>query len=180
MSQIERVAEELKKELTYHTGILFAENDPVPYHAVVTMDWDNAIDTLVNQFKNEYTQHHKRVINSEAIQWTGNNLEDVIKLIGWHDSASTKWTWEGYKQIVREKGLKIFTPIGPSMVHIGDYIVRGAGGGLYISSGQRPDEVDTELGRMLIKMANCTNRDQMFSVASSAVQEIRKRRETGE
>ena len=40
------------------------------------------------------------------------------------NQASSKWTWEEYEQIVKEKGLKIFTPDGSAMAGIGDWIVR--------------------------------------------------------
>ena len=61
---------------------------------------------------------------SSAIKWTGDNLREVISMTGWNESASSKWTWEEYEQIVKEKGLKIFTPDGSAMAGIGDWIVR--------------------------------------------------------
>ena len=57
-----------------------------------------------------------------AIQWTGNNLREVIDLIGLNPSAN-KWTWEEYEQVVNKDGLKIFTPTGSIMANIGDWIV---------------------------------------------------------
>ena len=59
-----------------------------------------------------------------AIKWTGDNLREVISMTGWNESASSKWTWEEYEQIVREKGLKIFTSDGSVIANIGDWIVR--------------------------------------------------------
>ena len=58
-----------------------------------------------------------------AIQWTGKNLREVIDLVGLNPSAN-KWTWEEYEQIVKEKGLKIFTPDGPVMADVGDWIIQ--------------------------------------------------------
>ena len=59
-----------------------------------------------------------------AIKWTGDNLREVINLTGWNESASSKWTWEEYEQVVKEKGLKIFTPDGAVIAAIGSWIVR--------------------------------------------------------
>jgi hypothetical protein len=59
-----------------------------------------------------------------AIKWTGDNLREVISMTGWNESASSKWTWKEYEQVVKEKGLKIFTPNGSVMAGIGDWIVR--------------------------------------------------------
>lgn len=50
----------------------------------------------------------KKPVVIEAIQWTGDNLEDIIKFTGLHHSA-LKWTWEEYQKVVRQEGLKIFT-----------------------------------------------------------------------
>ena len=51
-------------------------------------------------------KYRKKPVVSEAIQWIGNNLKEIIDVTGLHSSA-TKWTWEEYKQVVKEKGLKI-------------------------------------------------------------------------
>lgn len=59
-----------------------------------------------------------------AIKWTGDNLREVINLIGWNESASSRWTWEEYEQIVKKKGLKIFTPDGSVITEVGSWIVR--------------------------------------------------------
>lgn len=58
----------------------------------------------------------------EAVQWLGHNLRQVIEFTGWHPSASEKYTWEEYEELVREKGLKIFNKDGNEIVNIGDYI----------------------------------------------------------
>ena len=59
-----------------------------------------------------------------AIKWTGDNLREIINLTGWNESASSKWTWTEYEQVVAEKGLKIFTPDGSVMVDVGDWIIQ--------------------------------------------------------
>lgn len=61
----------------------------------------------------------KRPVEVEAIQWTGDNLWDVIDFTGLHASAN-KWTWDEYKDVVRREGLKIFTLEGPLSAAIGD------------------------------------------------------------
>ena len=65
----------------------------------------------------------KKPIVIEAIQWTGDNLREVIDFTGLHPSAR-KWTWEKFENVVRKDGLKIFTPKGARRANIGDYIVK--------------------------------------------------------
>ena len=75
-----------------------------------------------------------------AIKWTGDNLREVISMTGWNESASSKWTWEEYEQVVKEKGLKIFTPDGSAMAGIGDWIVRD-GNDCFVLQGYQPWEM---------------------------------------
>ena len=67
-----------------------------------------------------------------AIIWDGTNLREVIDLIGLHPSAN-KWTWEEYEQVVKEEGLKVFTPDGPVMAEIGEVIVKLKFFGCFVS-----------------------------------------------
>lgn len=73
----------------------------------------------------------KKPIINEAIQWTGNNLREIINFTGLHPSAQKQWTWEEYEDVVRREGLKIFTLEGPLMASVGDYIMRGVKGEFY-------------------------------------------------
>ena len=75
-------------------------------------------------------KYRKKPVVIEAIQWTGNNLREVINFAGLHPSAK-KWTWDEYEQVVAEKGLKIFTMEGPLMASVGDFIIRGVHGEVY-------------------------------------------------
>jgi len=75
--------------------------------------------------------YRKKPVVVEVIRWTGDNLKEVIDFTGWHESASSKWTWEQYEKVVASEGLKIFTPEGPVMASVGDYIVRGVYGEVY-------------------------------------------------
>lgn len=70
----------------------------------------------------------RKKVPVEAIQWTGDNLREVIDFTGWHPSASSKWTWEEYEAVVKRDGLKIFTLEGPLMVAVGDWILKGSKG----------------------------------------------------
>lgn len=72
----------------------------------------------------------KKPVEVDAIQWTGNNLKEIIEFAGLHPSAQ-KWTWEEYEEVVRNEGLKIFTLEGPLMASVGDYIMRGVHGEFY-------------------------------------------------
>jgi len=75
-------------------------------------------------------KYRKKPIVIDAIQWDGNNLKEVIDLIGLHESAK-KWTWKEYEKKVAEQGLKIFTLEGTMMASIGDYIIKGINGEFY-------------------------------------------------
>lgn len=78
----------------------------------------------------------KKPVVIEAVQWSGNNLREVIDFTGRHPSAQ-KWTWEEYETVVREQGLHILTlEDGPvqqvsHFASVGDWIIRGVKGELY-------------------------------------------------
>lgn len=74
-------------------------------------------------------------MKENSVIWNGNNLREVIDLIGLHPSAN-KWSWEEYEAVVREKGLKVFTEDGSHMVAIGSRIIRSIGGGITVHSGE--------------------------------------------
>jgi len=76
-------------------------------------------------------QYIQNPIVIKAIEWTGNNLKEVINFIGLHPSAE-KWTWKEYEQVVKEKGLKIFNLEGTHMVTIGDFIIKSIYGEPYV------------------------------------------------
>lgn len=72
----------------------------------------------------------KKPVVIEAVQWTGSNLEEVISFTGLHPSAN-KWTWDEYCQVVKDRGLKIFTLEGRMDASIGDWIIKGVNGEFY-------------------------------------------------
>jgi hypothetical protein len=72
----------------------------------------------------------KKPVVIDAIQWTGDNLKEVIGFTGRHHS-SAEWTWERFEKVVRTDGLKIFTLEGPLKAAVGDWIIRGVHGEFY-------------------------------------------------
>lgn len=76
------------------------------------------------------TKYRKIPVVIEAIQWTGDNLAEVIDLVGLHPSVHNM-SWEDYESLVRDCGLKIFTLEGTMMASVGDYIIRGVDGEVY-------------------------------------------------
>ena len=75
-------------------------------------------------------KYRKKPVEVFAIEWTGDNLQEVIDFIGLHESAH-KWTWEEYKKIVATQGLKIFTLEGTMMAEVGDMFIKGVAGEFY-------------------------------------------------
>ena len=59
----------------------------------------------------------------DAIQWKGDNLKEVIDLIGLHNSVE-KMTWFEYEKLVEEKGLKIIAPNSSEIVEISEWIIK--------------------------------------------------------
>jgi len=72
----------------------------------------------------------KKPVVIRAIKWTGKNLLDVIRFTGQNASAMD-YKWEDYEQLVKDKGLKIFTLEGSHMASIGDWIIEGVQGENY-------------------------------------------------
>ncbi len=66
------------------------------------------------------------VFEIEAIQWTGDNLREIIDFTGLHPSAEI-WTWAQYEQIVAAHGLKIFTGAGSVVAKVGSFIIKRGG-----------------------------------------------------
>ena len=66
----------------------------------------------------------------DAVEWTGENLLQVIRFTGQHASALS-YKWEDYEDLVRRDGLKIFTLEGVMKASIGDWIIKGVKGEYY-------------------------------------------------
>jgi hypothetical protein len=72
----------------------------------------------------------KKPVTIEFVEWTGDNLKEVILFTGRHKS-SEGWSWEEFEWFVAENGLKIFTLEGSHMATIGDMIIKGVKGECY-------------------------------------------------
>lgn len=72
----------------------------------------------------------KKPVTIEAIEWTGDNLRDVIDFTGNHKSVEN-WSWGDFESLVSSEGLKIFTLEGSYIASIGDYIIKGVKGEFY-------------------------------------------------
>lgn len=72
----------------------------------------------------------KKPVVIEAIQWTGENLIEVIRLTGVNPSAA-HCKWEEYEDFVRMNGLKILTLEGKMSANRGDWIIKGVKGECY-------------------------------------------------
>ena len=97
------------------------------------------------------TKFRTKPVVIEAIEWTGENLREIIDFTGQNNSAykwtweefkevmrdkgqnnsAYKWTWEEFKEVVRDKGLKIFTLEGAMTADIGDWIIKEEAGESY-------------------------------------------------
>ena len=72
----------------------------------------------------------KKSVIIDAVQWTGNNLLEVIKHTG-QNATAKDYKWEDYEDLVKKDGLKIFTLEGTMKANIGDWIIKGVQGECY-------------------------------------------------
>jgi hypothetical protein len=78
--------------------------------------------------------YRKKPVTIDAIQWTGENLHEVICFTDGHPDIKSDHAgmrWEEYKALVARDGLKIFTLEGVMNASPGDWIIRGVKGELY-------------------------------------------------
>ena len=79
----------------------------------------------------------KKPVTIQAIQWTGDNLREVIAFTdgppGPPDTRTTHagMAWEAYTDLVARDGLKIYTLEGKMLASPGDWIIRGVKGEYY-------------------------------------------------
>jgi hypothetical protein len=81
-----------------------------------------------------YQQFRKKPVTIEAIQWTGENLREVITFTDGPPNTRSRhagMAWENYEDLVRRDGLKIFTLEGAMLASSGDWIIRGVKGEYY-------------------------------------------------
>ena len=80
------------------------------------------------------SKYVKRPVIIDAVQWTGDNLREVIRFT---DSAPETRTmhagmkWDEYADLVARDGLKIYTLEGKMNADVGDWIIRGIKGEFY-------------------------------------------------
>ena len=82
----------------------------------------------------EEAQFRKKPVVISAIQWTGENLRDVISFTDCHPDTRSRhagMAWEAYEDLVSRDGLKIFTLEGKMSASVGDWIIRGVKGEYY-------------------------------------------------
>ena len=79
-------------------------------------------------------KYRKKPVTVEAVQWTGDNLQEVIKFTGLHPKFN-EWfdSFEEYERYVKSDNniFKIFTLEGTMKASIGDYIIKGVNGENY-------------------------------------------------
>ena len=73
----------------------------------------------------------KKPIVIEAVQWTGDNLREVIAFTDGPPetrSSHAGMMWERYEDLVARDDLKIYTLEGPLVARKGDWIIKGTRG----------------------------------------------------
>lgn len=79
----------------------------------------------------------KKPVEIEAVQWTGENLSEVLEFVGRHprfdEWFSSYDSLDDYADLVRRAGntFKIFTLEGTMTASPGDWIIRGVKGEYY-------------------------------------------------
>jgi hypothetical protein len=90
-----------------------------------------ATDFIKREFYEGVKKYKKKPVEIDAIQWTGDNLKEIIEFTGRNES-SVDWSWNHFEAVVKENGLKIFGLEGSSFkVSIGDMIIKGVEGEFY-------------------------------------------------
>ena len=80
------------------------------------------------------SSYRKKPVVIEAVQWTGENLREVIAFTdGPPDTKShhAGMMWDQYEELVRKDGLKIYTLEGKMDASPGDWIIKGVKGEFY-------------------------------------------------
>lgn len=76
----------------------------------------------------------KKPVAIEAVEWTGENLFEVITFTDGKPELNlmvAKDGWDSYQRLVDMDGLKIYTLEGVMRAAIGDFIIKGVKGELY-------------------------------------------------
>lgn len=79
-------------------------------------------------------KYRKKPVVIEAVQWTGENLREIIAFTDGPPETSSPHAgmmWEQYELLVAEKGLIIVTLEGQHLATVGDWIIKGVKGEHY-------------------------------------------------
>ena len=79
-------------------------------------------------------KYRKKPVVIEAMEWTGKNLREVITFTDGPPNTRTmhaEMKWMDYEQLVKERGLLIYTLEGKMKADIGDMIIKGVAGEFY-------------------------------------------------
>lgn len=80
-------------------------------------------------------KYRKKPVEIDAVQWTGNNLFEIVSFINSKKPDITSLIasdrWDEYIKLVQRNGLKITTLEGDMSADIGDYIIKGIMGEFY-------------------------------------------------
>lgn len=76
-------------------------------------------------------KYRKKPIIIEAIQWNGNNLEEVMKFIGSEFKYETNTSYATDKFVYFDGRLLLHTLEGTMQLSLGDYIIKGIKGEFY-------------------------------------------------
>lgn len=79
-------------------------------------------------------KYRKKPVVIEAVQWTGENLREIIAFTDGPPETSSHHAgmmWEQYELLVAEKGLIIVTLEGQHLATVGDWIIKGVKGEHY-------------------------------------------------
>ena len=79
-------------------------------------------------------KYRKKPVVIEAVQWTGNNLREIIAFTDGQPDTRKTYTgmkWEEYEDLVSKRGLIVFTLEGKHIASVGDFIIKGVQGECY-------------------------------------------------
>ena len=79
-------------------------------------------------------EYRKKPVVIEAVQWTGENLREVIAFTDGPPETKSHHAgmmWEQYEDLVRKDGRKIYTLEGKMDASPGDWIIKGVKGEFY-------------------------------------------------
>ena len=156
------------------TGYTPMMNEPAMYNRAYY--WGTEIqDRMIER---RMRRRKMRTAKSRSIVWTGDNLRDVIRVIGLHPSVSRR-SWDEYAEVVRSQGLKVFTNTGQVMAKVGDIIQKHADGDVSVIGTQRetcskpatPTKNTQDIGRPITRAEAIATAREILRAAEQARRE---------